>query len=279
MPPVLTATVLALTAAVLHASWNFLVKTSDDRDLAAWAQFLAGSLLFLPVLLVIGPPGLETVPYLLASGVIHVVYVAALVAAYCHGDFSLAYPLSRGTGAVLAALGGVLLLGDHLPWPAWAAIAVVAGGLALLVGRGTPLVEFRFALLTGATIGVYTLVDSAGSRAATDGLAYAITVTIASATFLTVWGLARGRGPALVRSVLPSWRRYLLAGGCLTGAYSLVLVAVRFAPVGYVAVLRESSIVLGAYAGWVFLGERLGGRRLRASLVITAGLVALILVR
>lgn len=275
----LTATVLALAAAVLHASWNFLVKTSDDRDLAAWAQYLAGSLLFLPVLLVVGPPGADTVPYLLGSGLIHVGYVAALVAAYRHGDFSLAYPLSRGTGAVLAAFGGVVLLDDHLPWPAWGAIVVVAVGLGLLVGRGTPLVEFRFALLTGATIGVYTLVDSAGSRAATDGLAYGISVTVVSAVFLSVWGLARGRGAALVRSALPGWRRYLVAGGCLTGAYSLVLVAVRFAPVGYVAVLRESSIVLGAYAGWVFLGERLGGRRLRASLVITAGLVALILVR
>lgn len=275
----LTATLLALAAAVLHAGWNLLVKTSDDRDLAAWAQFLAGSLLFLPVLVVLGPPGADTVPFLLGSGLVHVGYVAALVAAYERGDFSLAYPLSRGTGAVLAAIGGVALLGDHLPWPAWGAIAVVAVGLGLLVGRGTPTVEFRFALLTGLTIGTYTLVDSAGSRHATDGLSYGITLTVVSAVFLSVWGLARGRGPALVRSVRPHWRRYLVAGACLTGAYSLVLVAVRFAPVGYVAVLRESSIVIGAYAGWVLLGEALGGRRLRASLVITAGLVALVLVR
>ncbi len=275
----LTATLLALAAAVLHAGWNFLVKTSDDRDLAAWAQFLAGTLLFAPVLVLIGPPGIATGPFLVASGLIHVGYVAALVAAYRHGDFSLAYPLSRGTGALLAALGGVLLLGDHLPWPAWGAIGVVALGLSLLVGRGTPLVEFRFALLTGVTIGVYTLVDSAGSRRATDGLSYGIAVTACSAVALSAWGLARGRGPALMRSVRPHWWRYLVAGGCLTGAYSLVLVAVRFAPVGYVAVLRESSIVLGAYAGWVFLGERLGGRRLAASLVVTAGLVGLILAR
>lgn len=90
------ATLLALGATVLHAAWNLLVKTSDDRFLAAWGQFLVGGLVFVPVLFVVGPPGLEVAPLLVCSSVVNVVYVAALVRAYGAGDFSLAYPLARG---------------------------------------------------------------------------------------------------------------------------------------------------------------------------------------
>jgi drug/metabolite transporter (DMT)-like permease len=82
--------------------------------------------------------------------------------------------------------------------------------------------------------------------------------------------------PAFVASFRVAWSRYLLAGACLTAAYGLVLAAVRFAPVGYVATLRESSVVFGAAAGWLWLRESLGGRRLVSSCVVTVGLVALV---
>src|SRR4029078_11254086 len=99
------ATLLALGSAALHAGGNLLIKTSDERFLAAWGQFLLGGLLFVPVLFLVGLPGTDVLPLLVASSCVHVVYVSALVRAYHHGDFSFAYPLARGGGAVLAALG------------------------------------------------------------------------------------------------------------------------------------------------------------------------------
>ncbi len=127
------ATLLALGSAVLHASWNLLVKTSNDRFLAAWGQFLVGGLLLVPLLPFVGVPGVSALPYLVASSLVHVGYIGALVRAYHHGDFSLAYPLARGGGALLAAVGGVAFLGDSLSGLEWLAIAVVVGGLASLV--------------------------------------------------------------------------------------------------------------------------------------------------
>jgi len=117
------ATFLALGSAALHAAWNLLVKTSGDRLVAAWGLFLTGGILFLPVFLVVDRPGADALPFLAASSVVHVVYVVALTSAYEHGDFSLTYPLARGGGALLAAAGGVLFLGDSLPALAWLAIA------------------------------------------------------------------------------------------------------------------------------------------------------------
>jgi len=276
---VLTATLLALAAAALHAAWNLIIKTSVERDIAAWGQFAAGGLLFAPVLLFTGLPAGGAWPFLGVSAVVHVFYVYALVAAYHHGDFSLAYPLARGGGALIAALLAAATLGDELSAGAWAALAVVAIGLATLVRPGTARVELVYAAATAVVIGTYTTIDAAGARHTGDGFAYAVVLTLASALALSVVGVARGRWPAFVGSVRMSWGRYAVSGLCLTAAYGLVLVAVRFAPVGYVATLRESSVVIGGAAGWLLLHERLGGRRLVSSCVITAGLIALVVFR
>ena len=272
----LTATVLALVAALLHAAWNLLIKTADDRDLAAWGQFVFGGAALAPVFLFAGFPELRSLPFLLASAVIHVLYVRALVAAYQHGDFSLAYPLARGGGALTAAVLGVIALGDGLGFLGWLSLGVVTIGLASLIRPGAPRVEVVYALLTAVLIGTYTVIDAAGARHTSNGFAYGVALTGLSAVTLSIVGVARGRGRAFVSSVRRGWPRHLLSGICLATAYSLVLVAVRFASVGYVATLRESSVVLGAALGWLMLKERLGARRLVSAAIVTIGLVALI---
>ncbi len=273
----LLATVLALGSALLHAAWNLVIKTSEDRELGAWGQYLAGALLFLPVLAFTGLPDARAWPFLAGSAVVHVGYVYALTTAYRHGDFSLAYPLARGGGALCAALLGAVVLSDTLRAGEWAALLVVALGLASLVRPGAPRAEVGYALLTAIVIGTYTVIDTAGARRTDSGFAYGIALTACAAVALSIAGGARGRWRDLVASVRHDWPRYVFSGACLTAAYGLVLVAVRLAPVGYVATLRESSVVLGALLGWVLLGEALGRRRLVSSVVICIGLAGLIL--
>jgi drug/metabolite transporter (DMT)-like permease len=276
---VLFATFLALAAAGLHATWNLFIKTSEDHELAAWGQWIAGALLFVPVLLLAGLPARDSWMFLGASTVVHVAYIYALVSAYHHGDFSLVYPLARGGGALVAAVLGVITLSDNLSFGAWVSLLVVAVGLASLVRPGVPGTEIGYALLTAAMIGGYTVIDTAGSRNTADGFVYACALVSASAVGFSVVALGRGRGPDLLASVRFAWARYLVSGACLTAAYGLVLVAVKHAPVGYVATLRESAVVLGALMGWLLLREPLGGRRLLSSIVVTAGLVALVIFR
>lgn len=297
----LAATLLALGSAVVHAAWNLLIKTSGDRALAAWGQFLAAALLSLAGLAVVGLPGWDALPYLAATAAVHVVYVEALVAAYTHGDFSLSYPLARGGGAVLAAVGSVALLGDHLPAPAWLAIAVAGAGLvSLRPGRGVPAADdvvigdlgdvprpvrshlageqraLAFAALTAVSIATYTLVDSAGSRISASGVSYGLASVAAAGLAVTAANLALPSRRARAGALRSGWRRHLAGGLGTTLAYTMVLVAVRHAPVGYVTMLRESSVVIGALVGWLALREGLGARRLASSVVILAGLVLLV---
>ncbi|HWJ98991.1 MAG TPA: hypothetical protein VNQ33_12585, partial [Acidimicrobiales bacterium] len=102
------ATGLALAAACLHATWNLILKRArhEDRDLTSWGLFLFGALLVTPPMIAMGGPGLDVLPWLVLSGAVHMAYITALVGAYRHGDFSLAYPLARGGGALFAAVGG-----------------------------------------------------------------------------------------------------------------------------------------------------------------------------
>ena len=274
----LAATFLALGSAALHATWNLLVKTSDNRLLAAWGQFLFGGLVFAPLLFFVGLPEGRAWPFLAASVVVHVLYTLALVRAYHHADFSFAYPLARGGGAMLAAVGGVLFLGDVLSGGAWLAIAIVVGGLASLVRPSVTGVALLWAGLTAATIGTYTTLDAAGARRST-GFGYAVALLLAVGLALTACLAAAGHGADFVPAVRDNWRRYLVGGVCSTLAYAMVLVGVRLAPVGYVAALRESSVVLGAAAGWLLLHERLGRSRVVSSAVVAGGLILLIIVR
>jgi drug/metabolite transporter (DMT)-like permease len=272
---VVAATFLALGSAFLHAAWNVLVKTSSDRLIAAWGLYLTGGVLFLPVFLVIDWPGSDAFPFLAASSVVHVVYVVALTRAYEHGDFSFAYPLARGGGALLAAIAGVLFLADTLSGLAWLAIAVVVGGLASLVRPGVSRVALLWAGLTAAMIGTYTTLDAAGARRSS-GLGYGIAIVLGAGLVLSAAIVASGRAGRLAPAVQREWPRFLVGGVCSTLAYSMVLAAARLAPVGYVAALREASVILGTGAGWLFLHERLGRARMASALVVTAGLVLLI---
>lgn len=271
----LLATALALASAGLHAGWNLRAKASDDRFLALWGQFAAAALLCSVPLAAVGLPDRAAWPFLAISAAVHVPYVLALARAYDHGDISFAYPLARGGGALVAALAGLVLLGDRLSWLGWTAIAVVCAGLASFVRPGTPRAALGMAIAVAVLIGGYTIADTAGVRR-TDTASYVLATFVGVGLAVTVAGALAGRGPAM-RSAARDWRRHASSGLACVAAYGLVLVAVRRAPVGYVTALRESSVVLAALAGWRLLGEGFGTARLRSSAVVASGIVLLVI--
>ena len=121
-----------LFGALLHASWNALVKSSDDKALDTAVIHLVGSFIGIPLLLATGLPPVAAWPYIGASVVIHIAYYIALTGAYKHGDLGLTYPLMRGVGPVLVALSATLTLGESLTPVAWAGVLGVCGGLQML---------------------------------------------------------------------------------------------------------------------------------------------------
>jgi drug/metabolite transporter (DMT)-like permease len=271
---VFVATVLALASAGLHAVWNLVAKRSADPFLALWGQFFFAAVIGGFLLAVTGGLPATGWAWAAASGAVHLPYLVALAWAYHRGDFSVAYPLARGGGALLAGFGGIVLLGDDVTTWTLAAIVTVVAGMTLLAAGARP-AGVRAALFVALTIGVYTVIDSHAARTVASDT-YALAVFGAGGIAVTGYGLAVGRSPAMVAALRTHWRQFTLTAVISMVTYGLVLAAVRRAPVGYVTALRESSVLLAAFFGWRYLDERSMRRRGVAASVILAGLVLLV---
>lgn len=285
----LTATFLALGAAVIHAGWNLAIKTSGDRWLALWGQMTAAAIVGLPLVVIStfqgtffgsnddllgGTLTLSSWGWAALSGLIHAVYIFRLARTYDVADFSVTYPIARGGGALVAAIGGVVLLNDDLSWVSALGILIVVQGLALIAGH-VDLAHVRAALVVAVFIGAYTVVDSKGARSS-DSIVYAWAIFLPTSIGVTLDGIVRGRWAQMKASVKSSWIQYTITGIASAVTYWMVLAAVKRAPVGYVTALRESSVVLATFIGWRYLREKSGRRRIIASMIVLAGLVTLV---
>ena len=269
------ATVLALTSAGLHAGWNLVAKRSADPFIALWGQFFVAALIAAVVLGATRSLPAAGWGWAVVSGAVHLPYIVALALAYERGEFSVAYPLARGGGALLAGIGGIILLGDELNGWSVAAIVIVTTGMALLAfGASRP--QVLVALFVAVTIGCYTVVDSHASREVDDNT-YALAIFVTGGLFVTVYGVVVGRGHEMAGALVTQWRRFVGTAAMSMVTYGLVLAAVRRAPVGYVAALRESSVLAAAFIGWRYLDEGSVRRRTTAAAIILGGLVLLIL--
>jgi multidrug transporter EmrE-like cation transporter len=267
------ATVLALAAAGLHAAWNLVAKRSTDRVTALSAQFIIGGVIgAVAIALTRDLPAAAWGPAAVTA-LVHVPYVLLLAYAYEHGDFSVAYPVARGSGAVFAAVGGVVLLDDDLGVVGIVAVLVVAAGMWLLAVGATS-VQWTTALAVGVTIGVYTVNDSRAVR--TYGITYPFAAFAAIGVAMAVYVVVSGRRERFVEAMRRGWRQSTATGAMAVLAYVLVMIAVRRAPVGYVAALRESSVLLAAFLGNRYLAEGAVRQRSVAAAVILAGLVLLV---
>jgi drug/metabolite transporter (DMT)-like permease len=225
-----------------------LKAAADPLRVAAVAMPL-GTLLLTPAVgaiwLASGRPGLPWQGWALAavSGLVELGYFHTLSAAYRRGDVSSVYPVARGTAPVLAALAGVLLLGERLAPLQVAGVLVLLAGIWLarppLGGRAA----LAPALLTGVLIAVYTTLDRLGVRLGPFWL-YAWAVFVAISLWLLPWA-RRG----LAAQGLP-------IGVLTVGAYGMALAALSLAPLALVAPLRESGVVVVALWGVLRLGER-----------------------
>jgi len=263
--------------ALLHASWNVIVKSSADKTLDTALIHLLCSLVALPVCLYVGPPSAETWPFILGSLIVHVGYYFALAGAYKHGDFGLTYPLMRGTAPMLVAIGSFALIGEALSVMAWYGVASICGGV-LIIGFSKAWWSHRkaiaFALCNAVLIALYTVMDAKGARLSENVVQYIAMLFVldgwpfALIVFLQrkgkVWTYVRMRWPVALGGAFAS-----------IGSYAIALWAMTVAPVAMVAALRETSVLFAvALSAWL-LKEAWSMQRLLGTAAILSGVVAL----
>lgn len=268
-----------LTAAVLHASWNALVKGSSDKHLSMTAVVLG----HVPPALVILPfvplPDPASWPYLIAGAALHVGYQLFLLASYRVGDLTQVYPIARGTAPMIVATVSVTLLGVTLSSFELLAIAVIGIGIMSLsfVRQGDGLRNSRAAVtafVTGCFIAGYSLVDGLGARLAETALGFYGWLTILNAIVIVIV-MATTR-PGLLRRIPGEGRRVALIGGIASyAAYALVIWAFTQAPIALVTALRETSIVFALLIGVIFLKEKLNLAKVASTVITLSGAILL----
>ena len=284
----LPVTLIVLFGALLHASWNALVKSSSDKSLDTALIHVLGGAVAVPLVLLAGVPPLAALPFLAASIIIHIGYYFALAGAYRHGDLGITYPIMRGTAPLLVAIFSGLVIGEYLSTAAWLGIAGISAGVFLLGWSRGMFADhahrkaLAFALSNAVIIALYTLVDGLGVRTAVQhggsALQYVATLFLLDGfpyfAFIMwqrkaqhrvdAWAYMRGRWPLALMGTLAS-----------LGSYGIALWAMTQAPVATVAALREVSVLFAALLGTLLLKEAFGLRRGVGTLLILGGVAVL----
>lgn len=264
---------VVLLSALLHAGWNALVRSATDKFRSTlWIVCGAGamSLVLLPALPF---PAAPSWPYLIASGLIHVLYFTLVALSYRSAGLSFAYPVMRGTAPVIAALAAFLLLRESPSAGGWVGIGLICAGVLLLAraawGSVRPAAA-GLALGNACVIATYTVLDGQGARLSGQALSYTAGVFLLTALLMPGLALA-WRGRTVLQPGPGAWRTALFGGMGTLAAYSLVLWAMTRAPIAAVAALRETSIVFAALLGMLFFKEPMGRLRLASVLLVCAG--------
>jgi drug/metabolite transporter (DMT)-like permease len=281
--PILAIALLFLSAS-LHTLWNLLLKGSRQKFIASWWIVTIGAILFMPGLFFTGLPPREIWHFALISAGLEASYMLTLSMAYKNSDFSLVYPMARGTAPAFLLLWSLLFLHEKLTgWGLTGLILIISGliltGTSSLIQNWTNIPNIKgilAALATAFFISVYTFVDGIAVKRG-PALPYGLLMF----TLIPVWST-----PFVLRSygwsqVVAEWKvqpgRFVITGFLGVVAYMIALYAYSFAPISYSGAIREVSVVLGALAGWRFLGENLGPFRVIGAFIIFSGILMIAL--
>lgn len=274
------AILLLLIGATLHTTWNLVIKRAQEKYMVTWWVVVIGGLASLVALVFTGLPPRSLWGFALLSVGVEAVYFLTLSQAYSDHDFSLVYPIARGAAPAFLAFWSFLFLRE-VPTPGGLlGLALIIGGLVLigastLAGSRPGAVHLKGVLIAlglALVISIYTAIDGAAVKQG-PAMPYAFLIFALVPLPLTPFVLKRYGWPRL-RAVWETNRAGLTLAGLLgITAYLFALAAYSIAPLNYSGAIREVSVVIGAFAGWKILGERLGPLRLVGAAVIFAGIL------
>ena len=271
----LTVFLAVLAAAIMHASWNVLVKMRLDRFLSlCLIQTLMG-VMGLVMLSIFPWPSAASVPYAITSGLLHLGYFLFLSRSYRTGDLSQVYPIARGAAPLLTLAATWALMHEDVNLLSAAGVAVLVLGIWVvsLVGQRSVRLDgltLFFALGTSVFVAAYTIVDGMGGRVSGQPSGYAGLVFLFDALFLSIAAFVM-RGPGILREVAPYWKTGIVGALLSVGAYWIAIWAMTQAPIASVAALRETSILVVMLLSMRVLKETVTLPRLGGAVLIVAG--------
>jgi drug/metabolite transporter (DMT)-like permease len=279
------AIILVLLAAFGHATWNFLAKRACGGTAFIWLFASVSTLIYLPLalwILIVQKPviGWHQLAFMLGSAVLHSIYFILLDKGYKIGDLSVIYPLARGTGPMISIIIAILFLGEHPSILALSGAVLIGFGIIVITGNPMKMKDpaarkpMIFAIVCGTAIAGYTIMDKVAVS------------TLLIPPLLLDWATNLGRVCLLTPYAIRHWKdvekqwsvhKFETIGVAILCplAYILVLTAMVFSPVSYIAPAREISILVGVVLGAKLLSEGNVKLRLAGAGAMVVGLAAL----
>jgi len=269
---------LILLSAAVHAVVNVLTKRAEDKYAMRLLIGVFSAVLVTPALFFLPLPSGNAWWFLAATSLVHAIYELLLVKSYESAAFSAVYPVARGTGPLFTALGAILLLHEHPPVVVLFGILLVCGGV-IAIGISHRATEgavkgLGYALGTGVTIGIYTLIDASGVRSVEFAFTYVLWFFAAHGiAVLTTAPVIRGH--SVILAARRQWKLGLLTAALSIVTYGSAMLAYRYGATAQLAALRETSVLFGTALAMSFLGEHMTARRWMAAIAIAAGAILL----
>lgn len=268
---------LVLLGALLHATWNALVKAGTEKSLDAAMIALGAAVVAIPFLAFVPFPASPSWPFLIVSAFFQFAYFQLVAAAYRAGDIGLVYPLMRGVAPLIVAFTSGFILKEQLSAGTLAGILTISTGVLTLAfeARKGGRHAILLALANACVIASYTYIDGIGARLAQNPISYTLWMALLPPVLLFAWAFHKRGVAPVVFHIRHQWWRGLIGGGGSLAAYGLALWAMTKAPVATVAALRETSILFAVIISIVFLKERVSPFRIAAAGLIAAGALLL----
>jgi uncharacterized membrane protein len=269
----LLAGLSAFGAASSHA---FLKSGIDKLAIRCWTSIVC-AVISLPVAIWTGPLPQQFWVLMGGFAALSVLNQMALVKSYEISDFSHAYPVARGVVPLAMALLGIVILGDQVSAPAFAGIFFITLGiLSLAFGRGMGRHGWGVALFTGLTTVGYNIILAQGIRQATDAANFLAWLFVIDGFFSPIYMFYRSRN-SMASRLRNSWHIGWKSGLLSLLSFASMTYAMRFAPVGIVSAIRESSVLIALVLAAIMLNERLDRWRIMAGILIVIGAGAIII--
>jgi drug/metabolite transporter (DMT)-like permease len=268
-----TALLLVLAAAVVHATWNLLLSGAEDTHAATAVAVVVGVVAFAPVAALSWDLRASALPYIAVSSVLELIYLALLATGYARAEMSFVYPIARGSAPVFVLVVSVVALGAGISALGVVGVLLIAGGIVLVRGltnSGRPR-DLALALAVGGCIASYTLVDKHGIVHSAP-ITYLELVFAATAVgyLIPTW---RSRGARALQAAI-TWPT-LVAGAGFFASYALTLAALSLASAASVAAVRETSVVIAAAVLAVSGRERPRIERIIGSVAVVGGIACI----
>ena len=267
---------LILVAALLHASWNAVIKGGTNKLYETGLNYFGGGVGVLFVVPFLPLPAPESLIFLAGSCSVHIAYYLCIAVAYRTVDMSFAYTIMRGTAPLLTSIA-MLLFGHNLSWAGWLGILCLCSGVLVLTRENVRNGRFNIsgalaAVGTAVVIMGYTLFDGYGARASGNPISYVCWLYVINTFPINIILLLRQR-----KSYIPyfkqRWKIGLFGGLCSLGSYGVALWAMTKAPIAMVAALRETSVIFGMLLAILFLGEKFSPVKLLAVVLVATGII------